>query len=164
MMKTILASLAIVATSASIAKATECGKEDEIHALAMNMYHEARGQGSEAMQLVGEVTLNRANNKNFPNTICQVVYQARFDKRGNPRRHKCQFSWFCDGLSDKPYNAKSWKLAEVIATGLVNKTISLIGIQATHYHATSVKPYWSKKYTRLGRHGDHVFYQMGKRL
>ena len=162
-MKKTLISMAIVFTSA-VSVAADCNKEDQIHALAMNMYHEARGEGSEAMQLVGEVTLNRTKSKHFPNNICKVVYQARFDSKGNPRRHKCQFSWYCDGLSDKPYNAKSWKQAEAIATGLVNKTISLIGIQATHYHTKSVKPYWAKKYTKLGQHGTHIFYQMGNKL
>jgi len=162
-MKKILTGLLIIFASAT-SSAANCNKENQIHALAMNMYHEARGEGSEAMQLVGEVTLNRTSSKHFPNNICDVVYQARLDSKGNPKRHKCQFSWFCDGRSDKPYDAKSWKLAEAIASGLVNKSISLIGINATHYHTTRVKPYWAKKYNRLGRHGDHIFYQMGNKL
>jgi N-acetylmuramoyl-L-alanine amidase len=163
-MKNVLAGLAIAMTSATASFAGGCDTEDQIHALAMNMYHEARGEGPDAMQLVGEVTLNRVENKHFPKNVCDVVYQARLDSKGNPRRYKCQFSWFCDGRSDKAYDVKSWKLAESIAAGLVNKTISLIGIDATHYHTTSVNPSWSKHYTKIGLYGDHIFYHMGDRL
>lgn len=156
--------IAIMALAGSSATAAVCDKEEQIHALAMNMYHEARGEGHDAMQMVGEVTLNRVKNKHFPNNICGVVYQARFDGRGNPLRHRCQFSWFCDGRSDKPHNKDAWEDAMNIADGLVNGTIELIGIDATHYHTTAVKPFWSKKYTVIGLYGDHVFYRMGDRL
>ena len=163
-MKKVLAGLAIMMATAAPSFADSCNKEEQVHALAMNMYHEARGEGSEAMQLIAEVTLNRVKNEHFPNTICEVVYQARFDPRGNPRRHQCQFSWFCDGRSDRAYDVNSWQIAEEIAEGLVNETISLIGIDATHYHTTSVRPYWSDAYTSIGMYGNHVFYIMGDRL
>lgn len=153
--------LAMVGTPAI---ASNCDREDQVHALAMNMYHEARGEGHDAMQMVGEVTLNRVENKHFPSNVCSVVYQARFDSRGNPRRHQCQFSWFCDGRSDKPYDRESWEDALDIAEGLLDGTLSLIGIDATHYHTKDVKPYWAKRFTRIGTYGDHVFYQMGNRL
>lgn len=163
-MKKVLTGLAILMVSATSSFANECNKEDQVHALAMNMYHEARGEGPDAMQLIAEVTLNRVESKHFPNTVCDVVYQARFDVKGNPRRHQCQFSWFCDGRSDKAYDAESWKLSEEIAKGLLNKTIPLIGIDATHYHTKNVNPYWSKSYTKIGMYGEHIFYQMGNKL
>lgn len=163
-MKKVLIGLAIAMATATSSFADSCNKEEQVHALAMNMYHEARGEGSEEMQLIAEVTLNRVENKHFPNTICEVVYQARFDPKGNPRRYQCQFSWFCDGRSDKAYDAKSWKYAEEIAEGLVSKTISLIGIDATHYHTKDVKPYWSKSYDSIGMYGNHIFYTMGDKL
>jgi spore germination cell wall hydrolase CwlJ-like protein len=154
----------ILAMAGSPAIADHCSKEDQIQALALNMYHEARGEGFEAMQLVGEVTLNRVNSRHFPDGICDVVYQARVDQNGNPIRHKCQFSWYCDGRSDKPRDEEMWGVSVEIAEGLVNGTLSLIGIDATHYHTTAVNPWWSKRYTEIGRHGNHVFYYMGNRL
>lgn len=162
-MKKLLCVLAL-AMAGSPAIAKHCSKEDQINALALNMYHEARGEGFEAMQLVGEVTLNRVDNEHFPDKICDVVYQARLDRRGNPIRHKCQFSWYCDGRSDKPQDQEMWEAALEIATGLVDGTLTLIGIDATHYHTTSVNPSWSRRYTEIGRHGNHIFYEMENRL
>lgn len=162
-MKKLLYVLALAMVSTP-ALADTCDTEEKIHALAMNMYHEARGEGHDAMQMVGEVTLNRVENEHFPDNICGVVYQARFDNRGNPLRHRCQFSWFCDGRSDQPHNKDAWDDAMSIADGLVNGTIDLIGIDATHYHTTAVSPNWSREYTVVGQYGDHIFYHMGNRL
>ena len=162
-MKKLLYVLAF-AMAGSPAVANHCNKEEQIHALALNMYHEARGEGFEAMQLVGEVTLNRVNNEHFPDEVCDVVYQARYDRSGNPIRHECQFSWYCDGRSDKPRDEEMWNASLEIATGLVNGTLTLIGIDATHYHTTAVRPYWSKRYTMIGRYGNHIFYQMENQL
>ena len=44
--------------------------------LALNMYHEARGQGIAGELAVSAVVLNRVNDKRFPNTICEVVKQG----------------------------------------------------------------------------------------
>jgi spore germination cell wall hydrolase CwlJ-like protein len=154
----------ILAMAGSPAIADHCSKEDQINALALNMYHEARGEGLEAMQLVGEVTLNRVDNEHFPDKICDVVYQARLDRNGNPIRHKCQFSWYCDGRSDKPHDKELWEASLEIATGLVDGTLTLIGIDATHYHTTTVNPSWADRYTMIGRYGSHIFYQMENRL
>lgn len=162
-MKKLIYILALAMVSTPVI-ASACDVEDQIHALAMNMYHEARGEGHDAMQMVGEVTMNRVKSDHFPNTICKVVYQSRFDGNGNPKRHQCQFSWFCDGRSDKPYDRKSWETSMKIAKGLVKGDISLIGIDATHYHTKDVKPYWAKRFTKLGSYGDHIFYRMGNKL
>ena len=153
----------LCAGSPAIAHHT-CNQSAQIKALAMNMYHEARGEGPDAMQLVGEVTLNRVESKHFPNTVCGVVYQARLDSKGIPKRHACQFSWYCDGRSDKPKDKKLWDLAYAIATGLINENINLLGSTATHYHTENVKPSWSQKYTMLGKYGGHIFYEMGNKL
>lgn len=162
-LSTLTFTLAILLSS-SLAYATTCDKEDQIHALALNMYHEARGEGSDAMQMVGEVTLNRADNKLFPSNVCEVVYQSKVDKSGNPIRGKCQFSWYCDGKSDMPRDRVMWYYSVRIATGLVEGTADIIGTNATHYHAKHVRPYWSKHYTKVGYYGGHVFYKVKNRL
>jgi spore germination cell wall hydrolase CwlJ-like protein len=150
--------------SSSLAYASACDTEDKIHALALNMYHEARGEGSDAMQMVGEVTLNRAENDLFPSTICDVVYQAKTDSSGNPLRGKCQFSWYCDGRSDMPRDRELWSESVQIATGLVDGTADLIGTSATHYHTKRVKPSWARYYVKVGYYGGHVFYEVKDRL
>ena len=87
--------------------------------LALNVYHEARGQGTAGLFGVTAVVLNRVNDSRFPNTICGVIYQGPTreswktrihknlpteDRIYYPIKHKCQFSWYCDGKDDTPYN------------------------------------------------------------
>jgi len=153
----------IAATSAN----AECSTEDATNALALNMYHEARDQEHDGMQLVGEVTLNRVYSRHFPDTICGVVYQGRQDSNGNMIRHKCQFSWYCDGKSDRPTEENSWEYALELANSLINGEIDYLGTGATHYlnpNEVSRMPRWTRVYTELGMYGDHVFYAMGDRL
>ena len=42
--------------------------------LAVNMYHEARDQGTAGRLAVSAVVLNRVRDSRFPNTVCEVVY------------------------------------------------------------------------------------------
>ena len=77
---------------------------NQMHCLATNIYHEARGESFAGKVAVANVTHNRVDSTKYPNTYCGVVYQAQMyvNWRGNevPARHKCQFSWYCDGKSD----------------------------------------------------------------
>ena len=43
--------------------------------MALNIYHEARGEDTLGQYLVADVTLNRVADKRWPNTICKVVNQ-----------------------------------------------------------------------------------------
>lgn len=161
MKKTILAGCILIASASNT---LACSVDKQIYALALNMYHEARGEGNDAMQLVGEVTLNRVKNPHFPNTVCGVVYQAKRNSQGKVIKNKCQFSWYCDGRSDVPKNNKLWSISKNIAKDLLANSIELLGTEATHYHAVSVKPYWAKYYENLGVYGKHIFYVMGDKL
>ena len=49
---------------------------DESFCLAKNVYFEARNQPLAGQLAVVSVTINRVNDKRFPNTICGVVYEA----------------------------------------------------------------------------------------
>ena len=49
---------------------------EEARCLAENIYHEARNQGTAGWLAVAAVTLNRTTDRRFPNTICEVVFQA----------------------------------------------------------------------------------------
>ena len=85
-------------------------KEESANCLALNMYYESRNQGTVGILGVTAVVYNRVNDKRFPNTICEVIKQGpiRASWKGNgtffPIKNKCQFSWWCDGKSDKPKN------------------------------------------------------------
>ena len=128
--------------------------------LALNIYHEAKNQSEKGQIAVGLVTLNRVADPRWPGTICGVVYQAKMWK-GNPIRNMCQFSFFCDGKSDKPIESVAWKTARGIATLVMENhdNISDITFGADHYHADYVNPWWSKKFAKVATIGNHIFYK-----
>ena len=149
-------------------------KSASVKCLAMNMYHEARGQGSAGLLGVSSVVMNRVKDKRFPNTICEVVHQGPTreswktrqtpdpnDAKFYPIRHRCQFSWWCDGKSDEPKDKKTYQRLLTIAQSIVYNEINFIDITdgATHYHADYVKPAWAKVKTRTTRIGNHIFYR-----
>lgn len=49
----------------------------ELFCLAQNIYFEARGEGIDGMTAVGEITLNRVDSPEFPNNVCDVVFQKK---------------------------------------------------------------------------------------
>ena len=137
-------------------KATNKAKEDrELFCLAQNVYFEARGEETVGQLAVAMVTMNRVYSNRFPNTVCNVVWQKR------------QFSWTHDGKSDRPRDAKAWKLAKQIAKFVYFKydqykerTGGALDLTqgALHYYAPDLAdPKWaqSKRVTR--QIGGHLF-------
>ena len=138
-------------------------KADEVKCLALNIYHEARNQPLVGKLAVAQVTINRVNDDRFPNSVCAVVMQG-FYYNQSPIKNKCQFSWWCDGKSDKPKDKVSWQQIQILAydihTGFFNGIDLVHG--ATHYHANYVKPYWINKKKKVRVIADHVFYKWEK--
>ena len=138
--------------------------------LAKNMYYEARNQGTAGWMAVTAVVLNRVNDDRFPNTICEVVEQGPTRKSWKdptvkiPIKHRCQFSWFCDGLSDKPKNKKTYDQMLGIADSILAGELPFYDITdgATHYHADYVTPAWAKTKTKTVEIQDHIFYRWEK--
>lgn len=130
--------------------------------LVKAVYFEARSESVEGQRAVATVILNRVEAKNFPSTICEVVYQ------GSSHLNACQFSFACDGKSDLPKPGRALAQAvEVAAKALrgdgevTDKTLQLVS-SATFYHADYVKPRWSRSLTRLTKIGHHIFYSQGQ--
>jgi spore germination cell wall hydrolase CwlJ-like protein len=127
--------------------------KNDLECLALNVYHEARSEPQEGQLAVAAVTLNRVESESFPNSVCAVV------KQGGERLHRCQFSWWCDGKSDKPSDEQAWD------TALRLSRLSLLGLApdptkgALYYHATYVTPRWSRSFERTARIGAHLFYR-----
>ena len=138
-------------------------KANEIECLALNIYHEARNQPTVGKLAVAQVTMNRVKDVRFPNTICGVVYQGYY-ANNTPIKNKCQFSWWCDGKSDKPKDLQSWKYSLMLARHMHEGFFDNIDVvkDATHYHAVYVKPYWVNKKRKIRTIADHVFYQWEK--
>ena len=149
--------------------------QPELYCLAMNIYHEARAEPIAGQYAVADVTINRTIDTRYPNTVCEVVMQARMKESWKtkqypdlpeservyiPIRNQCQFSWFCDGRSDQVRDNDAWRKAQEIAYRIVQER-KYRGITegATHYHATYVSPKWSKDLDLIGRIGIHIFYR-----
>ena len=137
--------------------------------LALNTYHEAKNQSMIGQIAVAEVVMNRVQDKRFPNSVCEVVKQGptrpswEDPKKEYPIKHRCQFSWYCDGKSDVPKNEKAWKKAQDYAYLVLYNRIAIdVTEGATHYHATYVKPSWAKTKTRTTRIESHIFYRWEK--
>jgi len=136
--------------------------------------HEARGEGSEGMQAVHQVVLNRVKSRKYPNTICGVVLQ------------KNQFSWTRDkrkvnGMFDntgyegfneesrgrlRAFNQKdslAYQQAIIVgSTGVISGSRvvvdrNLAGI--LHYTRWDVRVDWMKRMRAVKRIKNHVFYK-----
>tara|TARA_R110000765_G_scaffold69994_2_gene135754 strand:+ start:132 stop:545 length:414 start_codon:yes stop_codon:yes gene_type:complete len=129
--------------------------------LAMNIYHEARGEPLAGQLAVGYSVMNRVADERYPNTICEVVHQARYNAwdMNNPIKHKCQYSWFCDGLPDTPNDSRAMLESIVLSKKIINGTATDISEGATHYHAHYVDPYWAVHMEPVLEVGDHLFYR-----
>ena len=124
---------------------------DEKTALALNMYHEARGEGVDGMAMVGEVTLNRVAHPRFPNTVCEVVYQRN------------QFSWTHSIKDHTPKEEIAWTQALELSEQILNNEYEMFNTGATHYLNPSLVtrlPKWAKQLELIGRVGNHLFYRM----
>ena len=135
-------------------------RDRQLTCLAKNIYHEARNEGMTGQRAVAWATLNRVHSDKYPDTVCEVVYQAVLNEDGIPLRNECQFSWFCDGKSDEIENQAAWNVAEQIAVEVTNsygkETDPTNG--AFMYHAYYVEPYWATSYEKTARIDSHIFY------
>lgn len=125
----------------------------EIECLALNIYHEARGEPKVGRLAVGHVVLNRVADGRFPASVCDVVRQGEAK-----RLHRCQFTWWCDGRSDQPRDAEAWRESMALARTVFWGFSKDPTLGALWYHATWVKPIWRKALNRGPRIGEHVFY------
>ena len=113
--------------------------------LALVVYTEARGEPLDGQLLVAEVVLNRVQMEQYPDDVCTVAFQQH------------QFS----GLKDTPdletiLVDPAWQTSIDVAVEALQGPS--LGSGATHYHTTKVTPHWSKKLTRVGKYGRHIFY------
>ena len=128
--------------------------DGELECLALNIYFEARSEPSEGQLAVAYTTLNRVADQKFPDSVCEVVQQG-----GEAKLHQCQFSWWCDGKSDKVYEESAWQMSLVVAERALRNRYNDPTGGALFYHTTDVRPYWSRHFKLLAKIGKHLFYR-----
>ena len=160
----------------------------QIVCLAENIYFEARAESIEGKAGVANVTRNRVEDKRWPGTYCEVVQQgpvreswktkqnpdlADKDRIYYPRKHRCQFSWYCDGAKDIIWankeksgltiegNARAWRESVRIAIytlGYGGFRVNDNTAGAVYYYAHNlVYPSWADKKTLTVIIGNHTF-------
>lgn len=166
--------LATFALACIMSSATFASKE-EVECLAQNIYHESRGQKIAGMMAVAHVTINRMEHKQFPDTVCAVVKQGHTKpswKDGSPIpiKNKCQFSWYCDGKTDKILEPKAWHSAKIAAHQVYHNRVTGYVLSdkwddsvegAMWYHNTQVEPYWVANMHKVKHIHNHIFYIAG---
>ncbi len=130
------------------------GVSDEIECLALNIYFEARSEPDAGRLAVGHVVMNRVSDDRYPGKVCAVVRQG-----GEKVRNRCQFSWWCDGRSDRPRDRHAWKQSKAIATRIYWGFSDDITEGALWYHAVYVRPAWRKILVPGRTIGRHIFYR-----
>ncbi len=122
----------------------------DVECLAKNIYFEASGESYAGKVAVAQVTMNRVKHKDYPQSVCGVVYQKA--------RGTCQFSWVCQNKG-KPRDKKAWQESLRIAESILidNETYNVVG-QAKFFHATYVDPTWSRTKKVVKQVGNHIFY------
>ena len=161
-------------------------RHNEVLCLAENIYFEARAESYSGKAAVGNVTRNRVLDKRWPSTYCEVVQQGpkreswktkqtpdKNDAVYYPIKHRCQFSWYCDGQKDVIWanyektgqtikgNARAWKESVELAIMIAGKTKLTVSDNtdgAVYYYAHNlVYPSWAKTKSYIGVLGNHTF-------
>ncbi len=133
-------------------------KQRAQYCLAAAIYYESAHEPIRGKEAVAQVVLNRKASKRYPNTICGVVFQ------NDHMKNRCQFSFACDGRSDRAKKSKPWLAAEKIARDFLVKGKRVPAMaKVTHYHADYVSPKWARSFTRVSKIGRHIFYSVPKK-
>lgn len=123
--------------------------------MALNIYHEARGEFVPGRYGVALVTMNRAQQDE--EKVCEVVF-----------KHK-QFSWTSGVVKTasgwqlpermRPRDKEAWRVANLIAKQTIEGRMPDFTQGADHYHAMRVKPVWRNSLVHLADIGNHRFYR-----
>lgn len=112
--------------------------------LALNIYHESRGEPLLGQYAVAMVTLNRAERD--PSKVCNEVFDH------------AQFSWTLEPSTYGVHDTEAWRTATIIAITAWDKSDFTGG--ATHYfNPDKANPDWARSMKFLMKIGRHVFYK-----
>ena len=136
-------------------KAALKDKERKMQCMTQNIYWEAASEPAEGKLAVAQVVMNRVESGKFPNDPCQVVYQKNIVYE----KVLCQFSWYCENISNtRPVHKKLWEESREAAKMVMVDGFRLPELKdALYYHADYVNPKWNKQ--QVAKIGRHIFYK-----
>ena len=130
--------------------------------LAQAIYFEGRSETNVGQIAIGQVIMNRVDDHRFPDTVCEVVTDGqRYSWNNQMVKHKCAFSFYCDGKREVIHDHVAYEWAKTLSFGILSNRLHLdLTDGSTHYHATYIKlPYWAKDLTRTVCIDTHCFYR-----
>ena len=101
---------------------------EDMRYLALNIYHEGRGEDLHGRMAIAFVVINRTFHRRFPDSIKEVVIQPD------------QFSWYWDGKSDTPRDKPIWDAAK--DTAKLCLELYNTGARVSHYDPLEDSPDW----------------------
>ncbi len=133
-------------------------RDAEWQCLSEALYFEARGESTKGQFAVAEVILNRVDHDYYPASLCGVI------KQGTGKKYQCQFTYTCDGVSDKIREREAYERVGKVARIMMDGAPRELTTGATHYHTKAVSPSWSRKFKRTATIGVHHFYRQPTRV
>jgi spore germination cell wall hydrolase CwlJ-like protein len=149
---TLIALLPIISHQRQLTENQKVAQEfnEQLICMAKNVYYEAGSESYEGKLAVAQVTINRTNNPNFPNTVCGVVYHKT--------NGTYQFSWVGEKVSEIK-NKYAWEESLIVARKALTEHKlhdTIFKTKAMFYHNNQVNPGWKLKY--VTKIGNHLFY------
>lgn len=121
---------------------------EQMHCLAGAVYFESRGEPLDGQLAVAQVIINRADDHRWPASYCGVVYQ------------RAQFSFVRGGrMPSINTRSSAWHRAKAVAQIAHNEMWDSDAGEAVYFHATHVRPRWSRSKTRVTQIDTHIFYR-----
>ena len=120
----------------------------DMRCLAQAVYFEARGEPLSGQLAVARVVVNRAESDAFPSDYCGVVTQ-----RG-------QFSFVKGGqIPTAKIGSAAWRKAVAVAQIAHRELWDSPAKDALYFHATYVRPSWSRTKVARAKIDSHIFYR-----
>ena len=167
--------------------ATPFLSDKDVECLARNIFYESGGESREGKIAVAQVTLNRAQDPRFGQSVCEVVkartlvvkskevtkteivkvgYFGRPEQVTRKEMVKqpvavCQFSWMCGSVRKPKADDERWvesqEIARAVARGELQQERAKYS-SAMYFHAAGIRPIWAKSKAYIKRTGHHIFY------
>ena len=130
---------------------------DDLHATALTLLGEARGEDTAGMTAVAWVVRNRAADGRWPTAPREVVHDPmQFSTWNDAQANLGNIRRMAFATWDDPGYREARAVAAAVFSGLLDDPTG----GANHYHAARITPAWADPQAETARIGDHVFYAL----
>ncbi|MEM1382071.1 MAG: cell wall hydrolase [Pseudomonadota bacterium] len=128
---------------------------EDVSCLGFAIYHESRSESARGQKAVAHVVMNRVRDGRYPDTVCDVITQGGADTETG-----CQFSWWCDGVTDHPGDDEAWQEALTHAVAVLSGQTRDPTSGALFFFLVDMPtPSWAEEMTQTAVIEDHRFYR-----